>query len=177
MSTRIKKIFLLSVLSVIFFGSVFIVSAQEETNTETEAGSEKVFQEKTQQVVDAIPAPVKEGTQKIFTRIEQYRVNQATALEEHITKTKQEIEELQSPAPEKDVDELIEDIEEKQAGTAEKTDFGFDKPVAYIKLVALEIGHFIFHKKIVFYGITVLLVLSILRSLVNRLRRRGGYYD
>jgi hypothetical protein len=84
-----KQLFFVALLFLV----PFFVFAQDATVTEDDPEM-RTFQEKKEDIVDAIPDPVVEKTVSVTSRIEAFRIRQAEGFAQLIADTKVRIEEL-----------------------------------------------------------------------------------
>jgi hypothetical protein len=149
-------------LTLVIFALPFFVFAQEATTVEDDSDM-RTFQEKKEDIVDALPDPVVEKTVSVTNRIEAFRMQQSEGFAQLIDSTKVRIEELGTK-------EAVE-----EAITNEEPTPAIAKPLQYIKLAFFHVMHFLFRIKAVFYVVGVLLVVSILRGLIRNIRSRSMY--
>jgi hypothetical protein len=105
---------------------------------------------------DIIPESVSTPISDTFNKIDTFRDNTSTKINESKEKTKEVI---------KTLDQNINANNEKEAVSAT------DKPIAYVKLFFLSVIGFIFGNKIVFYGLSIIITFFILRAIYRKIKR------
>lgn len=106
---------------------------------------------------DAIPESVSTPVSGVLDKVDTFRDNTSTKINESKKNTQEEI---------KILDENINSNNEKEAISAT------NKPIAYIRLFFLSVLAFVFGNKIVFYGLIIIIAFFILRAIYRKIRNR-----
>lgn len=116
-------------------------------------------------ITDILPEKVNTSLSNSFVSIEDFRNNTLDTITEARDVTKKELDLMDnSPSSVKGAVEKVVTNSDIQSGTK--------KPINYVKLFFLEVLAFIFSNKIVFYGVTILIVFFVLRFIYRKIRNR-----
>ena len=134
---------------------------EEDGNTLNDEVAERI--EDVQDFIkDKTPDVVEEKVSKITSGIEEWREKTGDTLKEKVEEVKQKLEEIKKV--EEEEGQIGEEVSEKPSFTkAVEGRSKLQTPFTYAKLWFLKLLSFIFAHKLLFYGLTILLIFFILR--------------
>jgi len=112
------------------------------------------------EISEIIPDEVKDSFSQGLDYVDDFRLEYYDKISEIKSNTKDDFEKIKNtePSPDSNGKKSIEDATEK--------------PITYIKLLLFTALAFIFGNKIIFYGIIILIIFYIIRSIYKKLRYR-----
>ena len=138
------------------FVPVTIKKADGETATSSDVIKNEIDKAGSK-IGDVIPDSVSTPVSIVLGKVDTFRDDTSSKINESKIKTQEEI---------KILDQNINANNEKDATSST------DKPIAYIKLFFLSILGLIFGNKIVFYGLSIIVAFFILRAIYRKIRHR-----
>ena len=134
------------------FVPVSVKNAKDEDTSNTKVVKDQI----------AIPESLTTSIADTFSPVESMRLRIDQDVDTSKEKTKQEIDQLEGQGS----------ITKEGVNTGQKPLDATERPIAYIKLFLLSIVGFVFGSKLVFYGLSLLILFLVLRFIYRKIRHR-----
>jgi t-SNARE complex subunit (syntaxin) len=139
-----------------------------------ESGATEPIETITKKMSEALPAQVAIPATNVINKIDDFRSDTGDEIDSTISDVKDRITEISNksakPATEKST-KASTNVKEVKTETKNSLS-GTEKPIAYVELFFLTIASYIFHQKILFYGIAIIIAFFVLKFFFKLILRR-----